>query len=89
MEKDSSYMAQLVLYIKKNIAKGYPAESLKWALLSQGYSRGEIGRAITRANQDMAKEVPILKEKPIIKIETIPVIEDKTNWLSKLKNWFS
>jgi hypothetical protein len=68
-EKD--YKDQMVEYIIKNLSKGYSTESLKWALINQGYSRSEILKAMDNANQELAKKVPPLKEKPVIRRELL------------------
>lgn len=86
-----SYLQNLVKYIKKNLSKGYTTDSLKWALLSQGYSRTEIERAIKIANEELAKELPKIKEKPIINVERYPIEEEaekKSLW-QKFKEFFS
>ena len=63
-------MAQtLIEYIKKNLKKGYTPESLKYALISQGYSRAVVERAIAKAQKEIASEIPKIKEKPIIRYE--------------------
>lgn len=36
----------LVEYLKKNIAKGYKPEDLKWVLINQGHTRTEVDKAI-------------------------------------------
>lgn len=83
------YIGQLVDYFKKNLKKGYTADSLKWALVNQGYSKTAVDRAAERANKELAKDAPILKEKPVIKYEIIdehnkPVmIRKKPGW----KKW--
>lgn len=56
-------------YIKKNLAKGYTLESLKWALVNQGYPRMTVDVAIQQANKELADTAPILKEKPVITYE--------------------
>jgi hypothetical protein len=61
----------IVEYIKKNLKKGYTVDSLKWALVNQGYSRITIETAIQEVNKELAKSAPILKEKPVIKYEII------------------
>jgi uncharacterized protein YeeX (DUF496 family) len=54
-------------YIKKNLARGYTLDSLKIALINvQGYSRAMVERAIEQIHDDLAKEAPLLKEKPKI-----------------------
>ena len=100
MSGSLGYIEQLVRYIRRNLAKGYTVESLKWALESQGYSRSEIAKAIKIANEQMAKEAPKLKEKPIIKVEREPLYEEdikekiaeekgKISFLKRLKEMFS
>lgn len=76
---------QLVDYIKKNLKKGYTPDSLKWALLNQGYTKASVERAIKEANIELAKTVPKLKEKPIIKYELLdeqdkPIKIKKSFW---------
>ena len=71
-----SYIQQLVSYIEKNLAKGYTLESLKWALIDQGYSRSEVNRAIKLANEELAKKAPKLEEKPVIKVEREPILQE-------------
>ena len=80
---------QLVDYVKRNISKGYTLESLKWALISQGHSKVEVSKAIELANKELAAQAPVLKEKPTIRVETLPPIAEKQGLLSKIKNWFS
>ena len=79
------YKRKIIDYIKKNLGKGYTIESLKWALINQGYTRSIIDEAIKKANLELAKEAPILKEKPVIKYEIIdehnkPIIIKKPWW---------
>ena len=66
MRRDD-YIRQLVNYFKKNLSKGYTAESLKWALVKQGYSRTEISKALDVTTIEMAESAPKLIEKPMIK----------------------
>ncbi len=87
-----SYIEQLVDYFKKNLAKGYTIESLKWALINQGYSRTEVERAIKLTNEELAREAPKLKEKPIIKVEREPLLQEiepeKPSFSDKIKYFF-
>lgn len=71
MFKRKNYLQEIVEYIKKNLKKGYTKESLKWALVSQGYSRLEVEKAIKRVDEELASSAPILRTKPIIKYEII------------------
>ncbi|MFH1326557.1 MAG: hypothetical protein ABIH59_00325 [archaeon] len=72
-------------YFKKNLKKGYTEESLKWALINQGYSRIMIEDAIRQANKELAAKAPILKEKPIIKYE---IIGEDNNPIEIKKPWW-
>jgi len=81
------YLQQLADYIKKNLAKGYTTDSLKTALMGQGYSRIQIDKAIQLANQQLANAAPKMVEKPVIKVEVEPIIEEKKNFWEKIKNF--
>ena len=65
---------KLADYIKKNLSKsrGYTAESLKWALISQGHSRTAVEKAVELANKQLAAMAP--KFKPV-KEEKIEFVE--------------
>lgn len=56
-------------YFKKNLKKGYTAESLKWALVNQGYSKTIVEQALEKANEEMSQKAPIVKEKPRIRYQ--------------------
>ena len=66
-----TYKTKLVDYFKRNLGKGYTSDSLKWALVNQGYSRTAVETAFEIANKELAVKAPILKEKPVIKYEII------------------
>ena len=53
-------------YIKKNLKKGYTMDSLKYSLISQGYTKITVENAIQLANKQMAEELPEVKERPEI-----------------------
>ena len=79
------YRKNLVDYLKKNLVKGYTFESLKWALVKQGYSRAIVERAIEQVHKEFAEKAPVLKEKPRIKYEIVdendkPIILKKPFW---------
>ncbi len=77
---------QLTDYIKKNIAKGYTPDSLKFSLMSQGYSRISVERAIDIAHKQLADSLPPLREKPQI---TYKIITDEEPLkVSKKKGFF-
>ncbi len=87
-----SYIQQLVNYLKNNLSKGYTLESLKWALVNQGYGRSEINRAVKLVNEELAKSAPLLKEKPVIKIKREPLLDEiaplTPTFSSRLKDFF-
>ena len=66
-----TYKRKLINYFKKNLRKGYTSDSLRFALMSQGYSRIVVEDALKIANQELAVKAPVLKEKPKIKYEII------------------
>ena len=72
---DIDYKKRIINYFKKNLSRGYTEESLKWALVNQGYSRTDISRAIEQVHKELAEKAPEIKEKPKIKYQ----IYDKDN----------
>ena len=78
------YKRRLVEYIKKNLLKRYTIESLKWALINQGYSRTDVTEAIGISDRELAEKAPMIKEKPKIKYE----IFDKDNKPINIKKPF-
>lgn len=86
--RSEEYRNKLVEYFKKNLKKGYTEESLRWALVNQGYSRTMIDSALERTHKELAEEAPILREKPTIKYEILDEndkpIEIKKPWWKRL-----
>ena len=84
IKKDVNYLQNLVDYVKKNLAKGYSLESLKWALINQGHSRIEVDKSIKEAQAELARTEPRLKVQPAvfpsepIQVEVEP--EPKSLW---------
>jgi hypothetical protein len=81
MPRDSK--KSLIEYVKKNLKKGYTLDSLKWALIKQGYSRSLVEEALTLANKELSDEAPVLKDRPDIKheiVEEAPVEPKKSFW---------
>ncbi len=66
MYKPIDITSQLAGHIKKNLEKGYNQDTLRFSLISQGYSRITVEKALEKANQELAKKVPEVKEKPRI-----------------------
>lgn len=79
------YIDNLVKYFKKNFKKGYPAESLRWALIRQGYSRNLVEKAMEQANKELAQEAPELKEKPKI---TYEIVDENNNPIIIKRPWW-
>ena len=90
MFNDKNYMTEIISYIKKNLKRGYTKESLKWALIHQGYSKYEVEKAVIRADKELAESAPILKTKPVIKYEVEPsnIPKEKGSFFDFLKNLF-
>lgn len=68
---ETGYKRNVVDYFKKNLTKGYTPESLKWALIEQGYSKIMVESALERANKELSEKAPKLKpkEKPKIRYQ--------------------
>ena len=77
---------KLVDYIKRNFKKGYTPDSLKYALLKQGYLRIEIDEALERAHKEIGEEVPLITEKPKITHEIVEEVvpEPQKSWYKRL-----
>ena len=61
---------QLANYVKKNIQKGYTEDSLRFALVRQGYSRTSVDKSIELANKQLSENAPRMEEKPVISVTT-------------------
>jgi hypothetical protein len=84
MQRKGDYIAELSEYLKRNLKKGYTEESLKWALVGQGYPKLEVEKAIQKVHKDLASQAPILNTRPIIKHE---IIEPKLKPEEKKSFW--
>ena len=83
--RESNFKIQFVNYFKKNLRKGYTIDSLKWALINQGYSRVIVDSALEEAQKQMALEAPEFKEKPVIKYE---VLDQNDRPVKIRKSWW-
>ena len=88
MAENKSLVNELVSYILKNLKKGYTRESLKWALINQGYSKLEVEKALKIADQKLAAQAPALKSKPEIKFEIVEPKEYAMKFSSTEKPWW-
>jgi hypothetical protein len=84
------YRRKLIEYIKRNLKKGYPLETLRVALINQNYSRPTIDEAIKESVKEMALEAPVLKEKPKIEHEIImdEIPYKKESFFRRILNFF-
>ena len=82
--RESEYNKILNDYLKKNLKKGYTEDSLKWALIRQGYSRTAVEKSMEQVHQELAAEAPIIKEKPTI---THEIVGDE-NMTALPKPWY-
>ncbi len=80
-----NFKRKLINYFKKNLSKGYTPDSLRFALMSQGYSRTAVDSALEIANKELAEKAPVLKEKPIIKYE---IIDEHNRPIKIKKPWW-
>jgi len=84
--RESDRIRKIVEYYKKNLGKGYTEDSLRFALVNQGYSRVLVEDSLIIAHKELADKAPKLEEKPIIKHEIFderdrPVlVEKKAMW---------
>ena len=83
--RENDYRRQLVNYFKKNLSKNYTSDSLKLALINQGYSRTAVERTLEQAHKELAEEAPKLKEKPRIKYE---IIDEDDKPITIKKSWW-
>ena len=84
MPKGTDYINNLTSYLKKNVKKGYPLDSLKWALINQGHSKIEIEKAIKIVQDELVHEAPVLETKPEIKYELVEPQAEKKPWWKRL-----
>ncbi|MFA5953805.1 MAG: hypothetical protein WC812_04385 [Candidatus Pacearchaeota archaeon] len=82
---------QLAEYFKRNLKKGYTEESLKFALMRQGYSRTAVEQAIEQAHKELSEKAPLFKEKPMINYEVVDEknqpVKLKKSFFKKIKDW--
>ena len=87
--RESEYRKNIMDYLRKNMKKGYPAESLRWALVDQGYSRTAIDNAIKEITVEMERmKTQIEKEKPVITHEIIEDPESEIPQKSLFRRFF-
>jgi len=77
---------QIIGYIKKNLAKGYTLDTLKYSLLAQGYGRTSVEKALEQAKKESNGGY---EEKPkithtVIQESSQVQLENQPNTLQKL-----
>lgn len=82
--REAEFIRQLVDYFKKNLPKGYTSDSLKFALIRQGYSRTMVDKALRMANEEIAASAPVIKEEPKIVYEVEEVAPAKKSFWKRL-----
>jgi SOS response regulatory protein OraA/RecX len=97
MVRDIDHAKPIVDYLKKNLAKGYKPQNLKWALISEGYSKIEVEKAMRIVEEENEKEFKMQElrakkemEKQAAELITdeMPVQVEKEGFWSKVKGWF-
>jgi len=68
---EKSQNQELADHIKKNLAKGYTPDAVRYSLLAQKYSRTTVEKAMEIAQKQLATSVPKMEEKPKITYEVI------------------
>jgi len=74
---EKSQNQELADHIKKNLAKGYTPDAVRYSLLAQKYSRTTVEKAMEIAQKQLAASVPKMEEKPKITYEVIDSEEMK------------
>ena len=54
--RSEEYRRKIIEYLKKNLKKGYTMDSLRWALVNQGYSRTAVELAIQETTKELSKQ---------------------------------
>ena len=83
--REAEYKKKIIEYLRRNMEKGYDPDSLKWALVKQGYSRTLIDASIKEVKREPIRDPLAVREKPVITHEIIgendqPVMENKPWW---------
>jgi predicted Rossmann-fold nucleotide-binding protein len=97
MAKETDHSTPIVGYLKKNLSKGHKIQNLKWALISEGYSKIEVEKAIKIIEEEAEKEKKIaeLNQRKELEKQASELIADempqveKEGIFSKIKSWFS
>jgi len=74
------FIQEIVDYIRKNLKKGYKKESLKWALIQQGYSKMEVEKAFDIVGNELSIKEDLPENETEVKQEKQIIIEKKPFW---------
>jgi len=97
MAREIDRITPILTYLRKNLSKGYKPETLKWALINEGYSRIEVEKGMKQIQEELDRERKIAESKALKEAETqaliiseeMPQEVEKTGFFSKVKGWFS
>ena len=83
----NGYKQSLVEYFKKNLSKGYDADTLRLALIKQGYSKTIVDLSLERAQKEMSLKTTSFSsdEKPQI---TYEVVGEEDKFITGKKPWW-
>ena len=84
--RQEDYVNKLAEYVKKNVAKGYTLDSLRWALIDQKHSRTVVEKSIELAEKQLAAAAPkmeVPKKEKFVEIEQ-PEPEQKKGFFARL-----
>ena len=88
--REIDHMRPIVQYIKKNLEKGYKIPDLKWALISQGYSKIEVDKAIKMVTDHMEidqrkkQEIEEARKKVEVSTKVEPIFEEKRSFWKRI-----
>jgi len=83
-------LSPLVDYMRRNLSKGYKIADLRWTLVSQGYSKIEIDKALNLINEEQEaenkkkQEIEEATKKMFSKQEVEPIREEKKGFFGRL-----
>ena len=77
--RNEDYIRKLADYLKRNSAKGYQLDTLRWALIKQGHTRTCVEKSIEVATKEMSATASKLEIREERKVEILegPKVEKK------------
>jgi len=97
MAREIDRITPILIYLKRNLSKGYKPEALKWALINEGYSRIEVEKGMKQVQEELDREIKIAENKALKQAEAqasiigdeMPQEVESQGFFSKVKGWFS